>query len=132
MTDQHTRTLGPRLVVEDAAKAIDFYTAVFGAVEQERTAQGSEGPIVRAQLTLGSSTFSVSDENREAGNLAPPSLGGSPILLEFEADDPDAVAGRAAERGAEIVFPVADRPYGRRDCRIRDPFGHLWIVGRDL
>ncbi|MDD9935357.1 MAG: VOC family protein [Myxococcales bacterium] len=124
-------TLGPRLVVVDAASAIDFYVAVFGAVEQDRIAQGPEGPIVRAQLAIGRCTFCVSDENRDTGNLAPPTLGGSAVLLELEAD-PDAVAERATARGADILIAVDHRAYGRRDCRIRDPFGHLWIVGRNL
>ena len=132
MTQSNTPTLGPRLVVDGAAAAIEFYAAVFGAQEQDRITAGPDGPIVRAQLSIGGATLSVSDENREAGNLAPPTLGGTAILLELESADVDAVAARATERGAEIIFPVEDRPYGRRDCRIRDPFGHVWIVGRDL
>ena len=46
--------------------------------------------------------------------------------------DPDEVVELAAQNGAEVLIPVDDRFYGRRDGRLKDPFGHLWIVGRAL
>jgi PhnB protein len=30
------------------------------------------------------------------------------------------------------VIPVADRFYGHREGRIRDPFGHLWILSKPI
>lgn len=30
--------------------------------------------------------------------------------------------------GAEMLFPVEDLFYGDRSGRIKDPFGHVWIV----
>jgi PhnB protein len=30
------------------------------------------------------------------------------------------------------MFPVADQPYGWRQGRVVDPFGHHWLVGRPL
>ena len=32
--------------------------------------------------------------------------------------------------GAEVVFGIADQFYGRREGRLRDPFGHLWIISQ--
>lgn len=32
--------------------------------------------------------------------------------------------------GAEIVIPIEDRYYGRREGRLRDPAGHLWIISQ--
>lgn len=29
---------------------------------------------------------------------------------------------------AEAVVAIENRPYGKRSGRIRDPFGHLWII----
>lgn len=37
-------------------------------------------------------------------------------------------AARAAKAGAELVTPIADQFYGDRSGRLRDPFGHLWII----
>lgn len=33
------------------------------------------------------------------------------------------------EHGAQLVFEVSDQPYGARQGRFRDPFGHQWIAG---
>jgi len=34
--------------------------------------------------------------------------------------------------GAPVVFPIADQPYGMRQGRVADPFGHHWLIGRRL
>ncbi len=33
---------------------------------------------------------------------------------------------------AEVIIPIQDRPYGKREGRFRDPFGHLWILSQEL
>jgi MerR family transcriptional regulator, thiopeptide resistance regulator len=40
-------------------------------------------------------------------------------------DDVDAHHTRAAEAGAEIVYPPTDQPYGFREYSARDPEGGL-------
>jgi len=35
-------------------------------------------------------------------------------------------------RKAEVVVPIEDRPYGKREGRLRDPFGHLWILSQQI
>lgn len=52
------------------------------------------------------------------------------MILQLLCDDPDAVCERAVALGAEVVFPIEDQFYGHREGRIRDPFGHLWILTR--
>ena len=44
----------------------------------------------------------------------------------------DAVAERAIAAGAKEVFPIADQPYGLRQGRVEDPFGHHWLIGTPL
>ena len=39
---------------------------------------------------------------------------------------------RAIAEKAEVVVPIKDRPYGKREGRIRDPFGHLWILSMEV
>jgi uncharacterized glyoxalase superfamily protein PhnB len=34
--------------------------------------------------------------------------------------------------GSEVLVPIEDRPYGRCEGRVRDPFGHLWIPSHGL
>lgn len=50
----------------------------------------------------------------------------------FVVDDPDAVAKRALAAGATEVFAIADQPYGRRQGRVEDPYGHHWLIGKPL
>ena len=47
-------------------------------------------------------------------------------------DDCDAVIRRAQKAGATIVRPPSDAFYGERSGRIRDPFGHEWLIGHHI
>ena len=118
----------PRLVVRDGAAAIDFYTSALGAKEIHRFADPS-GKIIDAELQIGDDVFSLTEEQADV-NLSPATLGGSPLLLTLTVDDADAVGAAMEQAGAEVVFPINDQFYGRREGRLRDPSGHLWIVGQ--
>ncbi|MGF1470090.1 MAG: VOC family protein [Sandaracinaceae bacterium] len=122
-----TPTLTPRLVVRSSADAIDFYAHAFGAEELERFTT-PDGVVVHAAIRIGDAVVALAD--RSDDNQSPDDLGGSTVILTLIVDDPDAVAARAVERGARIVFPIEDQFYGHREGRIRDPFGHLWIVSK--
>ena len=52
--------------------------------------------------------------------------------MQLDLDDCGAVAARMEAEGAEIVISIKDRPYGKREGRLRDPFGHLWILSQEL
>jgi PhnB protein len=121
----------PRLIVSSVPAAIDFYTKVFEAREQARHTL-SHGQVVDAVITIGDSTLSLADEAQRWGMLAPTSLGGSPLMLTLEHADPDALCARAVANGAHVVIALANQFYGRRQGRIRDPFGHLWILSKTL
>jgi PhnB protein len=122
--------LSPFLTVRNAAAAIDFYRRAFGATEQSRLTTPS-GQIV-AQMALEDLEFGVVDENPGAQNLSPEALGGTSVRLSLIVDDPDAVAARAVAAGARVLFPVDDQPYGMRQGRVIDPFGHHWLIGKPL
>lgn len=117
----------PKLVIgpPGADAAITFYQEVLGARTVARHTMGDS--VVFAQLELpGGDVVQVKDADQH--DPAPPPGGGG-VVLDVECDDPDALAAAAVERGAETVFDVADQPYGARQGRFRDPFGHQWIVG---
>ena len=126
-------SLTPRLVVKGAAKALDFYRDALGAEVIERFADDSRGGIiVHSAIKIGATIVAVVDEYPEWGMAGPEHLGGSPVLLHITVDDPDATAARMQAHGAEIVIPIADQFYGRREGRVRDPFGHLWIPSKEV
>ena len=126
-----TTTLTPMLTVRDATKAIAFYERAFGAREAAPPVRSPSGQIV-AQLAIDGQRFFVVDENPAAFNLSPEALHGTSVRLNLVVDDPDAAAARAVAAGATVVFPVADQPYGMRQGRVADPFGHHWLLGRPL
>ena len=119
--------LTPRLIVSSSANAIAFYEKVFGAKELERYTS-PEGLVVHAAISIRGAVLSLADAHDDW--YPPERPEGSPVLMTLMCDDPDAVAERAERHGAKILIPVADRFYGHREGRIRDPFGHLWILSR--
>ncbi|MFJ4723901.1 VOC family protein [Streptomyces luteogriseus] len=118
-----------RLVVSDGARAIDFYRETLGAEEIERYT-GPDGTIVHAMLRLGGTAIAVKDA--DTADPAPPSLGGSPVIMALDVPDADAVAEAMLRGGATVVYPVADQHYGQRGGRLADPFGHLWMISQTI
>jgi PhnB protein len=118
------------LTVRNAEAAIDFYVRAFGADEHERLTTPT-GQIV-AELSIRGERFFVVDENPDAFNLSPETLGGTSVRMSLLIDDPDAAAARAIAEGATEIFPVADQPYGMRQGRVADPSGHHWLLGAPL
>ena len=66
-------TITPMLTVRNAAAAVEFYKRAFGATEGERLTTPT-GQIV-AEVSIDSERFYVVDENPEAFNLSPETLG---------------------------------------------------------
>jgi PhnB protein len=124
-------TLTPYLVVDGAAEAIAFYTHAFGAEETMRLAEPS-GRIGHAEITIGKALVMLADEFPEMNIRGPRALGGSPVTLHLKVDDVDAVAARAVDAGATVVFAVKDQFYGERSGRFTDPFGHVWVLSTHI
>jgi len=123
--------LRPLLIVRDAARAITFYVEALGAREVVRYMNRQAGTIAHADLAVGDAAFSVTEEARAWNSDAPSSLGGSPVVLQLQVDDVDASFARMCGAGATTVFPVAEF-CDERMGRVRDPFGHLWILTQQI
>lgn len=117
----------PYLICKDAAKAIDFYKEIFGAIEAFRMDQ-DDGRVGHAELRLGDSRIMVSDEFPEMDICGPKSPGNTGVSLYHYVDDVDAVVDKAVTMGARLKYPVKDQFYGDRSGTVEDPFGHIWHV----
>ncbi len=114
----------PCLVFKNAAKAIEFYEKAFGAKELFRFEH--EGHIPHAEIAIGDSNVALRDEWAEGNIFSAETLGNSPVSLEVHVPDVDEFARRAVAAGMEVIRPLKDQFYGRRDVTLGDPFGYQW------
>ena len=120
-------SLTPYLVVDDGARAIDFYKQAFGATERGRMAQ-PDGKVAHCELQIGDSVLMLSDPMPGSGMTSPKDLGGHSGGLYLYVEDVDAAVQRAVDAGATLSTPVEDMFWGDRFGTVTDPFGHEWQI----
>jgi PhnB protein len=121
----------PHIVVQGAERAAAFYAEAFGAEEVSRIPV-PDGRLMSVQLRIGGGLLHLADEFPEMGVLAPPTIGGTPVVLALEIADADAVFARAVAAGATVRQPLADMFWGDRHGQLDDPFGHRWNIAQHL
>jgi len=119
----------PHLVVDDAARAADWYGSVFDAEEHGRI-EVPGGKLMQVELWFGESQVMLADEFPDLGVLSPRTVGGTATVLHFSTSDADAVWQRALGAGAEVRQPLHDAFWGERYGQITDPFGHRWGIAQ--
>lgn len=119
--------VSPYLCVSDAARAIEFYKAVFGARELMRLTEPS-GKVGHAELEISGRVLQLADEYPELGVKSPTAIGGSPVTLTLYVPDVDRVAEAFLAHGGREVRALADQFYGDRGGKFSDPFGHIWWI----
>ena len=110
--------LMPYLIVNNAAKFIDFTREVFGAAEKFKTMR-DEQTIMHAEISIGDSVIMLADATAQ---YTPQNAG-----MFLYVDDCDSVFKKATDNGATEVMPPADQNYGR-SAGITDPFGNTWWI----
>lgn len=123
-----TMGIWPRLIVADPDRASAFYQVALGAEQVFRGPSIDDGRPAVIEHRISDTFFRVSPAVTAWDWLSPSDLGGSPVLLEIEIDDPDTLGERMVSHGSQVLVPIENRPYGKRSGRIRDPLGHLWII----
>lgn len=114
-------------VVDDAAKAIEFYVRALGAKERNR-ALGPGGKVWHAELEIGDSVVMLSDEFPEARMTSPKTLNGTSASAWLYVPDVDGAFERATRAGAKAVQEPATMFWGDRFATVVDPFGHVWSI----
>ena len=131
---QRLSTVNARLVFNNqASAAMRFYADAFGAETLEEPFLGPGGEVVHAEIRIGDSVVFVTDEGDDGNGVAPVSVGGKvTAVMALNIADVDELWERAVGAGCEVIFPLADQFYGDRGGRLRDPFGHQWMLSTHI
>ena len=125
--------LATRLVFDDATAAIAFYQEAFGATVSEEPYKAPDGKVVHSEVRIGGSVVFLTDEGEDRNGVAPSSAGGLvTAVMALNVPDVDTLWERAVAAGCEVVYPLADQFYGDRAGRLRDPFGHQWMLSTHM
>lgn len=112
-------TITPYVVVEGAAKFIEFLTQAFeGKVEVRMDAPG--GKVAHAEVRLGDSMLMLGDASAQN----PAQSAGIYLYVP----DVDATHRRAVRAGAASLAEPANQFYGDRSSRVRDAWGNVWGI----
>jgi len=120
-------TVAPYLVVDGAAKAIEWYKKALGAVEMF-SMPGPGGKLMHGEFRIGDSPVMIADEFPDWGVRGPKAIGGSPVSIFLYVEDVDKLFNQAVAAGATVLMPVADQFWGDRYGKLEDPFGHRWDI----
>jgi PhnB protein len=124
-------TLTAHIVVQGADEAAAFYQAAFGAEEISRIPT-PDGRLMSVQLRIAGSVLHIADEFPEMGVLAPPSIGGTAVVLSLEVSDAETAFAQAIEAGATVRQPLQEMFWGDLHGQLDDPFGHRWNITQHL
>jgi len=119
------------IVVQGAERAAAFYRDAFAAEEVDRIPV-PDGRLMSVQLRIGDSRLHLADEFPELGVLAPPSIGGTAVVLALQVPDAKAVFAQAVTAGAKVRQPLAEVFWGDLHGQLEDPFGHRWNISQHL
>ncbi len=112
-------SITPYLVVNGAAKVLDFVKQAFGAQEVMRM-PGPNGTIGHAEVKIGDSFVMMAD--------ASPQHPARPGMLLLYVPDVDEVYQRALKVGGKSEREPADQFYGDRSAGVSDPAGNQWVI----
>lgn len=121
-------TVTPAFVVADAAAAVEYYKAAFGATEKYRMLGPDGKKVMHAEVLIGDSAIMLTDTFPEMGGKNAADLGGSPVGLLHYVTDVDGAFARAQTAGGKLAMPVTDMFWGDRYGALVDPFGVMWGV----
>lgn len=122
--DYHT--ISASLVVRDIEKALRFYNNAFGAEVVNELKDGNGTPVF-AEMKIDDTIVMLTKED-PAYQLSPETTGSSGVVIQIYTGDAEGLFESAIMGGATEVFPLKEQFYGDRAGRVKDPFGHQWII----
>lgn len=114
------QTVMPYLIVNGAAKFIEFTKEVFNAIEnKQRRSMRDENTIMHSEIRIGRSTIMFADSTEKFEQQT----AGMFIYVE----NADETFNKAIDQGTKVVMELSDQDYGRT-CGVKDPFGNVWWI----
>jgi PhnB protein len=108
------------VVLDECARAIDWYKKVLGAKQRLRL-DGPSGTVAHCELGFGDAVLMM-------GSPWPPQVPRKNALLAIYVKNCDATYQEALSAGARSLQEPTDQFYGDRNARFEDPFGNEWSV----
>jgi uncharacterized glyoxalase superfamily protein PhnB len=130
-SDRESTVISPHIVVRGADAAAGFYREALGAEELDRIPT-PDGRVMSIRLRIGGAMVHVADEFPEMGVLAPPSIGGTPVVLSVEVEDAETMYERVVAAGAIVRQPLQEMFWGDLHAQFDDPFGHRWNISQHV
>ena len=121
---ENFHSVTPHLMLDNAARTIEWYKKAFGAEEIGRNLDPS-GKIMHAEVRIGDSHLFVNDVMEGKG---PKEFGGSPAAFWIYVQNSDALFKRAVDAGAKVRMPLENQFWGDRAGAITDPEGYTWWI----
>jgi PhnB protein len=131
MNEINKTIFAPQLFIKAGVINIEFYAKAFGAIELYRFTN-NDGSIHVAELSINGSIFHLHEETFKSSLFSPEKYNGSTVIIGLFVTDVDAVMNSAIAAGATILSPAQDYDYGYRQGKIKDPFGHIWMIEKNI
>jgi PhnB protein len=129
--ESHKPFFAPQLFISNGVKDISFYAKAFGATEN-LCFTNDDGSIHVAELSVGGAIFHLHEVTADSTFFTTGKHDGSTVLIGLFVPDMDAVMAAAIKAGAVEISPAKDYEYGYRQGRIKDPFGHYWMIQKEI
>lgn len=111
------------LVYDDVARAHTYLRETLGLVAGALELD-ADGRAVHGEVYAGDQAIWL--HPRGDGHRSPRELGAVSAMVVIAVEAVDAHFERSRERGADVLGPPVDQPYGVREYGVRDVEGHLW------
>lgn len=118
------------LITKDYEASCRFYTETLELKEASRTKDHVRYDLGGTSLIIHAP---ISDEEMRKWNLEPlAEPRGSGVVVTLNPKDVDRAHDALLEKGAEVIFPPRDAPWGVRMFMLKDPNGFLIEVSKPL
>jgi PhnB protein len=117
---QGHQTVIPYLILNDAAKFLEFVKIALGAEERSlHKREDDPGKIMHGEVRIGTATIMFADSTDKWSSQT--------AGLYVYVNDADASYQKALAAGATTVMELSDQSYGRT-CGVKDPTGNTWWI----